>query len=289
MSERLCLLAVHAHPDDESSKGAGTVAFYHDQGVRCVLVTCTGGEEGDILNPEMDRPEVRARLAEVRAAELDEASRIIGYDRVVRLGYRDSGMPGSPANFHHASFAMAPLEEAVGKLVRVIREERPQVLLTYPDEQSRYPHPDHLRVHEISLLAWEAAGDPSRFVEAGPPWQVAKLYYSVFSRGRVRAWHERLLELGLESPFAGPWLESDDAEERPITRIDVSTYEERRRRALRAHRSQVDPNDPRWFALQPAEAAKVWPWEEWVLARSTVEVSFPESDLFSGVVTGVVD
>jgi mycothiol S-conjugate amidase len=110
MSDRLTLLTVHAHPDDESSKGAGTVARYHDEGVRTVLVTCTGGEAGDILNPAMDRPEVAADLPAVRRRELARAAEIIGYDEVVMLGYRDSGMPGTPANEHPEAFANAPLD-----------------------------------------------------------------------------------------------------------------------------------------------------------------------------------
>src|SRR5579875_2951902 len=135
MVTRRCLLTVHAHPDDEASKGAGTVARYHAAGVRTVLVTCTGGEEGDILNPAMERPEVRERLAEIRREELAAAARIIGYDEVVMLGYRDSGMPGSPSNEDPRSFAMAPLDEAVGRLVAVIRRERPDVIVTYPQDQ----------------------------------------------------------------------------------------------------------------------------------------------------------
>ena len=107
MTEELRLLCVHAHPDDESSKGAGTVAKYHSEGTHCVLVCCTGGEEGDVLNPAMDKPEVRADLAAIRARELRRAASIIGYDEVVMLGYRDSGMPGSEANERPESFARA--------------------------------------------------------------------------------------------------------------------------------------------------------------------------------------
>src|SRR5580700_1761771 len=114
MVDRRCLLTVHAHPDDESSKGAATVARYHDQGVYTVLVCCTGGEEGDILNPAMDRPEVKENIAEFRRLELEASAKIIGYDELIWLGYRDSGMPESEANRNPESFAMAPLEEAVG-------------------------------------------------------------------------------------------------------------------------------------------------------------------------------
>ena len=144
------------------------MARYHAEGVRTVLVCCTGGEEGDILNPAMDTPEVRADIGRVRMAELKASTDIIGYDETVLLGYRDSGMPDSEANARPDSFAQAPLDEAVERLVAVIRRERPQVILTYGDDQTEYPHPDHLRVHEISVLAFDSAGDPDRFPEAGP-------------------------------------------------------------------------------------------------------------------------
>jgi len=146
------------------------VARYHAEGVRTVLVCCTGGEAGDILNPAMDTPEVRADIGAVRMAELKAATDIIGYDETVMLGYRDSGMPGTEANENPESFAQAPLDEAVGRLVAVIRRVRPQVILTYPEDQSEYPHPDHLRVHEISVVAFDAAGAADRFPDAGPPF-----------------------------------------------------------------------------------------------------------------------
>src|SRR3954453_9250606 len=135
MEERLCLLSVHAHPDDEASKGAGTVAKYHAQGVHTVLVCCTGGEEGDILNPAMERPEIRDNLHQVRMDELKRSTEVIGYDEVVMLGYRDSGMPDSEANKNPECFAQADLDEAVGRLVAEIRRHQPQVIVTYPDNQ----------------------------------------------------------------------------------------------------------------------------------------------------------
>ena len=146
--EPLCLLSVHAHPDDEASKGAGTVARYAAEGIRGVLVCCTGGEEGDILNPVMDTPEVRADLHAVRLGELDASVAAIGYASLHLLGYRDSGMKDSPANANPANFANAPFEEAVERLVRIIRSERPQVIITYGDERAFYPHPDQIgRAH----------------------------------------------------------------------------------------------------------------------------------------------
>ena len=194
-AQPLCLLSVHAHPDDESSKGAGTVARYHAEGVRTVLVCCTGGEEGDILNPAMDKPEVKADIAAVRRAELDKAAAIIGYDEVEMLGYRDSGMPDSEANANPLSFAQAPMDEAVGRLVAIIRRTRPQVILTYGDEQGGYPHPDHIKVHDITHPAVDRAADPDWYPEAGEPWQVSKIYYSVWSRKRIELMHAKFLEL----------------------------------------------------------------------------------------------
>ena len=271
MSPSPCLLTVHAHPDDESSKGAGTVARYHAAGVHTVLVCCTGGEEGDILNPAMDRPDVRERMGEVRMEELARATDIIGYDEVVMLGYRDSGMPDTPANARPDCFARAPLDEAVGRLVAVIRRERPQVIVTYGDDQKGYPHPDHLRVHEISVIAFDAAGDPSAYPDAGVPWTPQKLYYVGWSGARIVAMHEKFVELGLESPFDDGWLERAASNTSSYTTmIDISGYADVRREALLAHATQVDPTSPFWFGLPPEVARSVHPVDEYVLARTRV-------------------
>ena len=291
-AEPLCLLAVHAHPDDESSKGAATVARYAAEGVRTVLVCCTGGEEGDILNPAMDRPEVRADLPAVRAAELARAAELIGYHEVAMLGYRDSGMAGTDANRAAGCFAAADLDEAVGRLVAHIRRARPQVVVTYSDQQQGYPHPDHLRVHEISVLAFERAGDADAHPDAGPPWAPAKLYYSVWSRARVQAVHEKFLELGLVSPYADWWRDRPDQDHRITTRIDVSAHADVRRAALLAHATQIDPTSPFWFGL-PAEVARtVHPYDEYVLARDRTSTgpagAAAEDDLFAGLRAGPV-
>ncbi len=249
----LCLLTVHAHPDDESSKGAGSVALYHAEGVRTVLVCCTGGEEGEVLNPALDTPEVHARLADLRQEELAEATRVIGYDEVVMLGYRDSGMPGSEANAHPASFAQAPLEEAVGRLVAVIRRVRPQVMVVYGDDQSGYPHPDHLRVHEIGLAAFSAAGDPDQFPGSGGPWQPAKLYYTEFSVRRFREIHEKFEELGLESPFDDNWRKRwEEIPDPPGVHVD--RYLRIRRRPKRCPAGPRHPGGPQVPVLVRAPA-----------------------------------
>ena len=288
MDEQLRLLTVHAHPDDESSKGAGTIARYHEEGAHSVLVCCTGGEAGDILNPAMDTAEVRADISNVRRRELERAAEILGYDELVWLGYRDSGMPDSPENADPRSFAAAPLDEAVERLVAIIRRERPHVVVTYPDEQSRYPHPDHLRVHEISDIAFDAAGDPERFPDAGEPWQPLKLYYTTWSMQRIIALHEKTLELGLESPYSR-WFERspDDPPPPPpvlpTTQIEVSAYYGHRKEALLAHATQIDPLSPFWFSLPDDVAATAYPFDDYVLARSLVDSEPPEDDLFAGV------
>lgn len=286
MTEPLCLLSVHAHPDDEASKGAGTIARYHALGVRTVLVTCTGGEEGDILNPEVDTPENHANLAEVRREELERAAKIIGYDELVMLGYRDSGMPDSEANLHPESFAQAPLEEAVERLVRIIRRVRPQVIVTYPEEQSGYRHPDHLRVNEISVLAFEAAGDPHRFPEVGTAFAPSKLYYSVWAKDQFLARHAKFMEMGVDSPYTDGmfkvWFEREEIPS--ATRIDLRGFTGVRREALLAHRTQIDPTSNFWFGLPSEIEEEVFSYDLYALARSSVSpLDRQEDDLFDDI------
>ena len=284
MAEPLTLLSIHAHPDDEASKGAGTVAKYHAEGVRTVLVCCTGGEEGDILNPEMDLPEIKENLIAVRREELRKATEVIGYDEVVMLGYRDSGMPDTEANAHPECFAQADLRDAIGRFVSIIRRTKPQVILTYGDDQRGYPHPDHLRVHDISVAAFDAAADADQYEWAGAPWQPSKLYYNVWSRKRMKAIHEKFLELGMESPFSEDWFKDrPNSDERTTTSIDVYGFSDVRRDALLAHRTQVDPNSKFWFGLPPEVQKEIHPYEDYILARSIGEPKLPEDDLFAGL------
>lgn len=284
MGEPLCLLTVHAHPDDESSKGAGTVAKYKAAGIRTVLVCCTDGGAGEILNPAMDKPEVVENLVAVRMEELARATGIIGYDEVVHLGYKDSGMPDSEANHDPGCFARADEDEAVGRLVEIVRRARPQVIVTYGDDQQGYPHPDHLRVHDISLPAFDLSGDPSYRPELGDPWEPQKLYYTAWSRQRMLALHEKFLELEMESPFDERWFTRPSQDDRITTKIDVADYMDVRRNALLAHATQIDPTSPFWFGLPPEVANTVYPVEDYVLARSRVPVPEAlEDDLFAGI------
>ncbi len=300
MSEnRLTLLTVHAHPDDEASKGAPTLAKYHAQGVHTVLVCCTGGEEGDLQNPSLraeGQPfhgltpeEEKAKVASMRAAELAASAAVIGFDEVVMLGYRDSGMAETEPNEHPRCFHQADLDEATGRLVEVIRRVKPQVIITYGDDQKGYPHPDHLRVHDISVLAFDRAGDADWYPDRGEPFAPSKLYYSVWSKARLLAVHEAMLRLTGESPFDQEWLDRPGQDHRITTRIDVSDFMWARSGALRAHATQVDPSAGWWFGLDDDQLAEIYPWEDWILARSIcgpIPDEDGEVDLFDGVRAG---
>ncbi len=278
-------MVIHAHPDDESSKGAGTMARYSAEGVRVVLVCATRGEEGDILNPRMDREGIRDEMAEIRVAELETACDLLGVERIYHLGYRDSGMPGTESNNHPDAFCNADPEEAVGRMVEIIRAERPEVIVSY-DESRGYDHPDHVKVHEWGQRAFNEAGDAEAHPESGAPWRPSKLYYfATFSKQRLVKLHEAAVAEGIESPF-GEWLErwEDDGVVEPeiTTQIDVSDYIELRSKALLAHATQIDP-DSFWFAIPDEIHRKVYPWEDYTLVTSHTEVDPPEDDLFAGL------
>ena len=279
MSRRL--LAFHAHPDDESSKGAGTVARYHAEGARTVLITATGGEAGDVLNPAADSPEARADIGAVRRRELLEATDILGYDDVVMLGYRDSGMPDTPPNEHPDAFINADLDAVLERLVAIVRSERPQVVLGY-DDHEWYPHPDHLKVHELSKPLFEAAADPARFPHAGEPWEIRRLYAPIRTLRRLRMIHEAMVERGIPSPY-GEFLEDQEPREDPIAaQVDVGAYIEQARAALAAHRTQVAPDGP-WFAVPADLVRDVYPYEDFELLASRVEDAGVVDDLFDGI------
>ncbi len=291
--ERLRLMAVHAHPDDESSKGAATMARYAREGVDVLVVTCTGGEAGDILNPAMDRPEIVADLPAVRRRELVEAINILGV-RQVDLGFVDSGLPqrpeGAPDDYElppldPGCFAMQPPDVTARALVEIVRRERPHVIVTY-DENGGYPHPDHIACHQVSVAAFEAAGDPDRFPDAGEPWQPLKLYYvHGWHLEKLRAINDAMLARGLESPYAerlAEWVEKPEDRDRITTRVPCGEYFELRNKALVAHATQVDPEGA-WFAVPLDVQREVWPTEDYQLARSLVDTTLPEDDLFAGL------
>jgi mycothiol S-conjugate amidase len=285
-NEQLRLMCVHAHPDDESSKGAATMARYAREGVDVLVVTLTDGSRGSVLNPAMDRREVQANITQIRAEEMERARQILGV-RQIFLGFVDSGLPeGDPLPpLPEGCFAAGDLEEQTEALVRVVRRERPHVMTTY-DENGGYPHPDHIRCHEVSVAAFEAAGDPDRFPDAGPPWQPLKLYYNLtFHKSRLERLHQAMLAAKLESPYAEwlvNWEDKPGDAERLTTSVPCAEYFPVRDAALIAHATQVDPTG-RWFACPIELQQETWPYEDFQLARALVDTSLPEDDLFAGV------
>ncbi len=290
----LRLLAVHAHPDDESSKGAATMAMYAASGVEVMVATCTDGSRGDIQNPAVEgEPHPRRDMAGARRLEMERAAQVLGI-RQRWLGFVDSGLPeGDPLPpLPHGSFAVQPLERAAAPLVRLVREFKPQVIISY-DENGGYPHPDHIMAHRVAVEAFEAAGDPDRYPDTGGAWEPSKLYYDrAFSPERFRALHFALEEAGLQSPYAerlAAWLETDAEGHIPppaghptTTQIDCGDYFEARDDALRAHRTQVDPLGF-FFAVAPEMQRRAWPWEDYSLIQSRIPAELPEKDLFAGL------
>jgi len=283
----LRLMAVHAHPDDESSKGAATLAKYVADGVGVVVVSCTGGERGDILNPKFDAADLD--IPTLRISEMAKAAEILGVAHEW-LGYHDSGYhEGEPDTWDlpDGSFAVLDAAEEIGALVKVIRRYRPHVMTTY-DENGGYPHPDHIRCHVVSVGAFEAAGDPQAYPDAGEPWQPLKLYYNVgFSPERILAINTAVKELTGSGPF-DEWIQRFSDHPRPdpgariTTQIPVAEYFGHRDAALKAHETQIDP-DSVWFAVPHHVEAEVWGTDDYELARSLIDTTLPESDLFAGV------
>jgi len=290
---KLRLMAVHAHPDDESSKGAATMARYVREGIGVLVCTMTGGERGDILNPAMDRPEVKANMASIRREEMAKAREILGVEQRF-MGFVDSGLPeGDPKPpLPEGSFALVPLAEAAAPLVKAVREFRPHVILTY-DENGGYPHPDHIKTHQVTVEAFEAAADPDRYPEAGEPWQPLKLYYFVsFHQAKYVALHEELLRRGQDSPYEKIFAQWEERARKRAelgireleitTRVDTAGYLEIRDQALLAHATQIDPKSA-WFDCPLDVQRTAWPTEDYHLARSLVDTELPEDDLFAGV------
>jgi mycothiol S-conjugate amidase len=271
---------VHAHPDDESSKGAATAARYVDEGARVTLVTCTDGAAGEILNPSFPTRVLDAvGMARVRRDELAAAVAAIGFHAVHELGFPDSGWHEDATLVPDGTFARMDLDVAAEALAALIRLERPHVVVTYP-ENGGYPHPDHIMTHLVTLRAVEFAADE---------WQVAKLYaVHAFPRERVLALHGAMLAAGMASAFAA-WAEPDRRPDVvPHARIDCAATFERRDAALRAHASQVDP-DGMWFAVPRTIERAVYPWEAYELLWSLVVTQLVEPDLFTGLSTDAWD
>jgi mycothiol S-conjugate amidase len=286
-------MAVHAHPDDESSKGAATMAKYVREGAEVLVATMTGGERGDILNPAMDRPEVKADLPAIRREEMARAREILGVEQRF-MGFVDSGLPeGDPKPpLPEGSFALTSLEVAAKPLVQAVREFRPHVILTY-DENGGYPHPDHVMSHKVAVEAFEAAADPDRYPGTGEPWQPLKMYYFVsFHQEKYVALHEEMLRRHMDSPYVKIFEEREERLRKRAemglrdyeitTKVNAADYFEIRDQALLAHATQIDPKSS-WFACPIDVQRAAWPTEDYHLARSLVDTELPEDDLFAGV------
>ncbi|MFV1991595.1 MAG: PIG-L family deacetylase, partial [Acidimicrobiales bacterium] len=258
----MSLLTVHAHPDDEAIQGAGTVHRYTTEGMRTTLVCCTGGEQGEIQRPEMDRPEVHSNLAAVRREELRRSAEIIGYSDVRMLGYEDSGMAGTATTLNPRCFVKADLDEAVDRLVRIIQEVRPQVMVTYTHDERVYPHPDHLKAHVVASEAFRVAGQRGE-----RPYQPQRLFLLAWTRAPFVAAHKRFEELGLDSGISEAWLrfDGDDAEMTTHVAVDATI----RRRGLWEHRTQYPPEQVFWRDLPEAEQALVYPYDDYIMAADT--------------------
>jgi mycothiol S-conjugate amidase len=281
----LRLLAVHAHPDDESSKGAATYAYYRSRGAEVLIVSCTGGERGSILNPALKGNAMAERdLSGLRRIEMRGAQEALGVQHRW-LGFEDSGMnedKSVPPN----SFADIPLEYSAEPLVSIVREFRPQVMITY-DENGGYPHPDHIRCHEVSVEAFRAAADPDRYPNSGAPWQIDKMYYDrIFNLERIDAMFLALSVKEPDSPLLEPlgeareWMKNYPA--LATTHVPAAEFLESRDAALRSHASQVSPESS--FFFWPNDLVReAWPYEDFQLVESKVDTDMPESDLFAGI------
>lgn len=264
------LLLVHAHPDDEAISTGGAMMKANADGHRVVLVTSTRGEAGEIHN--MDEKSTRPHLGEVRTKELEAASRILGVNRGEFLGYRDSGMVGTPENDDPRSFHQAPLDEAAAKLAAILREERPDVVVTY-DSDGTYGHPDHIKAHHVTNAALDLLDKEG--------WRPRKLYYTAIPRSAMKAFMEQLPEEARERQGAGMSIPGTP-DELITTRVDVGEYVDRKRAAFAAHVTQNDPNS--WFATMADQIYRLaFGTEHYRLARGKPGSELPENDLFVGI------
>jgi LmbE family N-acetylglucosaminyl deacetylase len=304
-------MTVHAHPDDETIGTGGIMARAVRDGHRVVLVTCTRGEQGDIVIPDMDTPDNHRRLGEIRAAELEAAMGVLGVSEWDNLGYRDSDMMGRPANRDPRSFWQADLDEAIGRLVWFIRRDRPDVMTTY-NAFGGYGHPDHIRVHQVTVPAFARAGDPAWYPGqlapehggTGPsqedgglaPWTPKKLYEQAIPASIRQAMNERLATMGQRS-F---WMPPEDASPEQIAEfeafaakalvpdetitawVDVADVLPRKWEAIQRHVSQISPTNG--FMTFGFDGWKeFWSREAYVLRESRVATTTPETDLFAGL------
>lgn len=308
---RLTLMTVHAHPDDETIGTGGVMAKAIADGHRVVLVTCTRGEMGEIVVPQLDTPDNHRRLGEIRAAELEAAMGDLGVTEWDNLGYRDSDMMGRPGNNDPRTFWRADIDEAAGRLTWLVRRHRPDVMTTY-NEFGGYGHPDHIRTHDVAVRAFARAGDPAWYPEqltpehggTGPleadgglaPWTPSKLYEQAFPRSAREAMNEVMAERGERSPWMPPkdatpeqlaeyeaWMAKMLVPDESITtRVDVGPYVEAKWNAIGKHLTQMGTDSP-ILSLGLDGWRRHWSTETLILLESRVPAALPETDLFAGL------
>jgi len=307
----LTLMTVHAHPDDETIGTGGLMATAVRDGHRVVLVTCTRGELGEIVVPEMDTPDNHRRLGEIRAAELEAAMADLGVTEWENLGYRDSDMMGRVGNLDPRCFWQADLDEAAGRLTWLVRRHRPDVMTTYNDFGG-YGHPDHIRTHDVAVRAFSRAGDASWYPQqlapehggTGPaeadgglsPWSPSKLYEQAIPASVRNAMRDRVEALGERSFWSEPENATPDEleawrdrmarmlvpDEQITTWIDAGDVLDRKWAAIRRHRTQMSPDHP--FLRFGLDAwREYWAKEAYILRESRVLAPTPETDVFAGL------
>jgi N-acetyl-1-D-myo-inositol-2-amino-2-deoxy-alpha-D-glucopyranoside deacetylase len=289
------MLLVHAHPDDETINNGATMAYYAALGAHVTLVTCTLGEEGEVLVPELAHlaPDREDRLGAHRNTELAAAMRVLGINDYRLLGgagrYRDSGMMGLPSNERPDCFWMADIDEAAAHLVAMIREVRPQVLVTY-DENGGYGHPDHIQAHRVAMRAAEQAGQVGYRPKLGPPWQIAKVYWNALPESVVRDGLRRLRAAGDTTTFEAVDPDGDLPFATPdrlvTTEIDAASFVDAKMAAMRSHATQITVDGP-FFALSNNAGAPIWAVEYYQLVQGDPDRGTGpdgrETDLFAGV------
>jgi len=278
----LALLGLFAHPDDEQLV-AGTFAMAALEGIRTGLVCATRGEVGEIADSALATPD---NLGQVRERELRAAATVAGIKYLWFLDYRDSGMMGTADNDHPASFYRSEREEALARVVKIVREFRPNVMVTF-DETGGYGHPDHLTIHMLATEAFTAASDPQRFTgpAMGEPWQAERLFYTAFPRSHVRRITEFIRKTNLETGFVGIDAERLGIPDEQITnRVDVREWLAVKERSLAHHRTQMNPNSP--LARMPRELIETWrSTEHYALAAGKPLPDDPQAkgDIFAGL------
>lgn len=280
------LLAVHAHADDETITMGGTLARYAAEGAEVALVCCTDGSLASIVDPDMAarEAEIRPRLADIRREELQRACAVLGVHHVHLLGYRDSGMRGAATNDDPNAFWRVDFDEAVGRLLAIVRTFRPHVVVTY-DGYGGYGHPDHVQTHRVTLVAFEAAHLGRVHPEAGEPWRPLKLYYTAFPRSQAKRAVELAALAGRPSPFGDTPIEdlefvTDD--DLVTTAVDCRAVIDRKVAALREYRSQIGQDFP-LLSVPEDVMREFFGSEHYCLAIGRVPSSLPETDLFAGI------